>query len=129
MDQEPRRRAGKKLIDAARYWASGGTSNEEAISDLKAFGAPQEVIDEMVVAQKNDDFEVLQENWHIIEMWLRMQTQWRATHGVLIGLDYNVAKWLFDVYQVTDHKEMIEALMIMERTALEAINEERRNGG
>jgi hypothetical protein len=72
---------------------------------------------------------VLEENWPIIEMWLRMQTQWRATHGVLLGLDYVAAKWLFDLYQVHDHKEMIEALMVMEHTVLEVISEERRNGG
>lgn len=79
--------------------------------------------------QGSEDFEIWDDNWHIIEMWLRLQTQWRATHGVLLGLDYNAAKWLFDVYGVSDHKEMIEALMVMEHAALEVMSEERRNGG
>lgn len=91
--------------------------------------APEEAIQELEALQRAEDFEVWEDNWHIIEMWLRMQTQWRATHGVLLGLDYVAAKWLFDLYQVRDHKEMIEALMVMEHTVLEVISEERRNGG
>lgn len=101
----------------------GGSSYNEAIADLKAFGAPDDVIAELEQAQKNEDFEVWPENWPFLEMFLRMQTQWRTSFSGLIGLDYNAAQWLFDVYSVNDHKEMLDALMVMERSALRALNE------
>lgn len=56
-------------------------------------------------------------------MFLRLQTQWRVSFGGYTGLDYVAAKWLFDVYDVNDHKEMLEALMVMERAALSALSE------
>jgi hypothetical protein len=124
VDGKPLGGAQKKLTDAALYWLKGGTSNEEAISDLKAFGAPQEVIDEMYAAQKNDDFEVWSENWPFIEMFLRLQTQWRTSFGGLVGLDYSAARWLFELYSVEDRKEMLEALQVMEHTILSAKSEE-----
>lgn len=114
----------KKLTDAALYWLKGGTSYEDAISDLKAFGAPQEVIDELIEAQKGEDFEVLPDNWSSVEMFLRMQTQWRTSFGGLVGLDYGAAQWLFDLYSVEDRREMLEALQVMEHTVLAAKSEE-----
>ena len=118
MDREPCRRPQKKLTDAALYWLKGGTSCEEAIADLKVFNAPQEVIDEMLEAQKHEDFEVWPENWSAIEMFLRMQTQWRTSYGGLLGFDYNAAQWLFTLYSVENQREMLEALQLMEHTVL-----------
>lgn len=116
--------APKKLTDAALYWLKGGTSYEEAISDLKAFGAPQDVIDEMIAAQKDEDFEVWPENWPFIEMFLRMQTQWRVSFGGLVGFDYTAAKWLFELYSVEKPQEMLEALQVMEVVILTSNTEE-----
>lgn len=124
MDGKPRRGTQKKLTDAALYWLKGGTSYEGAISDLKAFNAPQEVIDELLQAQKNEDFEVWPENWPFIDMFLRLQTQWRTSFGGLVGLDYNAVQWLFDLYSVEDRREMLEALQVMEHTILSAKTEE-----
>jgi len=124
MDGKPRWGAQKKLIDAAHYWVRGGSSYNEAIEDLKALNAPEDVIAELERAQASEDFEVFEENWPAVEMFLRLQTQWRVSFGGLVGIDYTAAKWLFDVYSVDDHKEMLEALMIMERSALSALSED-----
>ncbi len=77
----------KKLEDAARYWARGSDSLREAIDDLRRLNAPEDVIREMEKAQASEDFEVWDENWPAVEMWLRLQTQWRTSFGGLIGLD------------------------------------------
>lgn len=116
------RRKKKKLEDAAHYWLRGGSSYSEAINDLRAFGAPDDVIAELETAQRQEDFEVWPENWAYVEMFLRMQTQWRTSMSGIIGLDYCAAKFMFDVYGVEDHKGMMDALMIIERVALELLN-------
>lgn len=125
MDGKPRGREEKKLIDAAHYWVRGDTSYKEAIEDLKALNAPEDVIAQLEQAQSAEDFEVWDDNWPFVEMFLRLQTQWRVSFGGLLGIDYVAAKWLFDVYSVEDHKETLDALMIMERAALSALNEDK----
>lgn len=102
----------------------GGSSYKEAIDDLRALNAPEDVIAELEQAQQAEDFEVFEDNWPAVEMFLRLQTQWRVSFGGLVGLDYVAVKWLFDVYEVEDHKEMLDALMIMERAALSALSED-----
>ncbi len=102
----------------------GGSSYKEAIEDLRALNAPEDVIADLEKAQQSEDFEVSEENWPAVEMFLRLQTQWRVSFGGLVGLDYVAVKWLFDVYAVDDHKEMLDALMIMERAALSALSED-----
>lgn len=103
----------------------GDTSYKEAIEDLRALNAPEDVIAQLEEAQSAEDFEVWEENWPFVEMFLRLQTQWRVSFGGLLGIDYVAAKWLFDVYSVEDHKETLDALMIMERAALSALNEDK----
>lgn len=125
MDGKPWGCQEKKLEDAAHYWVRGDTSYTEAIADLRALNAPEDVIAELEQAQAGQDFEVWEENWDAVNMFLRLQTQWRVSFGGLLGLDYVAAKWLFDVYSVNDHKEMLDALMIMERAALSAISEDK----
>jgi hypothetical protein len=124
MDRQPHRGAQKKLTDAALHWLRGGVSYNDAISDLKAFGAPQDVIDELIEAQKNEDFEVWDENWPVLTMFFRMQTQWRTSHSGLVGLDYSAAQWIFGLYSVEDQREMLEALQVMEFAILSAKSEE-----
>jgi len=68
-----------------------------------------------------NDYEVWEENWDVVCMFLRMQTQWRVGMAGATGLDYNVFKWFFDMYEVTNHKEMIEGLQTMEIAVLDSI--------
>lgn len=60
-------------------------------------------------------------------MFLKLQTQWRTTQGVFVGLDYSAVKWIFDVYGVEDHKEMLDSLMIIEWSALTVMNKREDN--
>lgn len=125
MDGQPRKGPQKKLEDAGRYWATGVASNKEAIEDLKALNAPDEVIQELEDATARDAFEVWADNWSYVQMFLRLQTQWRVGANGLVGLDYTAAKWLFEVYQIEDQRDMLEALAVIEGEVLLVMSEER----
>ena len=89
------------------------------IADLEAFGAPADVIAQ-ATQESGADCEVWPENWPVVELWLRIETQWRVGFNGLIGLDYGAVRWMFDLYEVDDRRGMLEALQVMERAVLEA---------
>ena len=71
---------------------------------------------------QSDDFEVWEENWPVLEMFLRCQTQWRTTMSGLLGLDYGAVAWLFKMYAVEDPRALLEDLQIMEAAVMMALN-------
>jgi hypothetical protein len=67
-------------------------------------------------------FEVHPDNWATVEMFLRLQTQWRSTMSGVIGLDYAAVQWLFRLYGVEDQRALLEDLQTMEVAAMQVIN-------
>ena len=68
------------------------------------------------------EFEVWEENWPVVMMWMRVATQWRTTMDGPIGLDYNVLLGpggMLALYDVEKPREMLEDLQIMEAAVLE----------
>lgn len=79
--------------------------------------------------ENNNDYEVYDFNWDIVQMFLRMSTQWSTSFGGFVGLKYEVLLLqggLFDLYHVEDREEMLEGLRIMENAALKEINKESK---
>ena len=72
--------------------------------------------------QPSADFEVWEENWPVVEMFLRAQTQWRTTMNGVLGLDYGALAWLFMMYEVEDQRALLEDLQVMEAAAMVTIN-------
>lgn len=72
--------------------------------------------------QPPEDFEVLEENWPAVQMFLRLQTQWRTTMNGLLGLDYGAVAWILRLYEVEDPRALLEDLQVMEAAALLSIN-------
>lgn len=75
------------------------------------------------------DFEVMDENWEIVNMFLRCQTQWNTSFGGIVGLKYEILLLdggLFDLYDVDNRKEMLEGLQLMESVAIKEINKEKK---
>ncbi len=71
----------------------------------------------------------MEENWDIVMMFLRMNTQWSMSFGGVVGLKYEVlllAGGLFDLYNVENRLEMLEGLQLMESVALREINKEKK---
>jgi hypothetical protein len=65
---------------------------------------------------------VWDDNWPALEMFLRLQTQWRVGMNGLIGLDYGAAAWVLSLYSAPDqHRELLEALQVMEAAVLSII--------
>lgn len=73
--------------------------------------------------EPKDDFEVWEENWPVVEMFLRCQTQWRTTMKGLLGLDYVAVAWLLSLYQIENPRALLEGLQVMEQAVLIKINE------
>ena len=67
-----------------------------------------------------------EENWETVEMFLRLQTQWRVGMGGYTGLDYGAAQWLFSLYQIKKPSELLEDLQVMEAAVLEAMAKRER---
>jgi ABC-type thiamine transport system substrate-binding protein len=72
--------------------------------------------------QPSVDCEVWEENWSAVEMFLRVQTQWRTTMNGIMGLDYGAVAWLFSMYSVEDPRSLLEDLQVMEAAAMAIIN-------
>lgn len=73
-----------------------------------------------------DDFEVWQENWPAVEMFLRCQTQWRTSMNGVVGMDYGALAWLFRLYEVEDPRSVLEDLQVMEGAVMQVLNKEQK---
>ena len=65
---------------------------------------------------------MFEENWAVVEMFLRLQTQWRTSMSGVLGLDYVAVEWMLRLYGVEDQRSMLENLQVMEGAALTLIN-------
>ena len=57
----------------------------------------------------------------MLEMFLRLQTQWRVGMGGPLGLDYGATEWLFRLYAIAEPASLLEDLQVMEYAVLAAI--------
>jgi hypothetical protein len=72
--------------------------------------------------QNPDQFEVWAEHEDAVLMFLRCQTQWRATMSGVLGLDYGPVLAMMDLYAVSNRRQVLEDLQVMENHAKELIN-------
>ncbi len=72
------------------------------------------------------NFEVWEEHWESVMLFLKMMTQWRTTMSGVIGLDYSVLQMLFQMYDVRNKKQIFEDIQIMERAAMNILNKEQK---
>jgi len=70
---------------------------------------------------------VLPEAWPAVDMFLRVQTQWRVSGGALIGLDYSAVRWMFEIQRVEDQADLLSDLQIIEATVIEAMHRQRKD--
>lgn len=67
-------------------------------------------------------FEVWEENWEIVAVFLRMRTQWNVTMAGPMGLNYSSLEWICRLYEVADPVRIFEGIQIMECAALSQMN-------
>ena len=90
------------------------------MADAKAFGIA------LPKPKAPEHFEVWEENWPAVEIFLRCQTQWRTTMAGVCGLDYSAVEWLFRLYEVEDQPAVLENLQVMEAAAVKILKKERK---
>ena len=76
-------------------------------------------------ASDPDLFEVWEENWQALGIFLKVQTQWRVGMAGLIGLDYSAVAWVLKLVASEDqHLALLDDLQIMERAVLSLVAKE-----
>jgi hypothetical protein len=68
---------------------------------------------------------VWEENWDVVMMFLRMQTQWNVSMAGLTGLNYSSLDYLSRLYSVKDPVSLFEGIQVMEVTALTCLNKRK----
>jgi hypothetical protein len=74
------------------------------------------------LSQCNEHYEVIADAWSVVELFLRVQTQWRAGSSGIVGLDYGAVRWVMDLYQIDDPRMMLEDLQVIEAKVVEIVN-------
>lgn len=88
-------------------------------------GASPEQIAAARLEAVQKDFEVWEENWEIVVMFLRMSTQWNTSMSGLTGLNYPSLEWLCKLYAVKDPVAIFEGVQVMELTVLQTLNRDK----
>lgn len=81
-----------------------------------------EAIADLSSRKISDTFEVWEENWEIVLMFIRMSTQWHTSVAGMTGLNYPSLEWLCKLYAVKDPVAIFEGVQVMEMAALAALN-------
>jgi len=99
---------------------------------FEAFGVTPENPDEML-PDASDDYEVWEENWETLLVFLEGQTQWRKEYagmgGQLVwhGLRYGEIEVLIRLMGLEEKAQSIfEGIRLMERTALPILNKPKK---
>ena len=78
-------------------------------------------------SKQAEDFEVLPEAWPAVAVFLKVQTQWRADSGAIIGLDYGAVRWVFELYGIKDEAaKTLADLQIIEATVIAGFMKRRK---
>lgn len=85
-------------------------------------GAAPEIAQALQDSSPPDDFEVWEENWPTVTMFMRLQTQWIVTMGGIVGLNYQSVEFLFRIEGIDNPREMLADLQVMEAAALDVMN-------
>ena len=103
-------------MSAADYW-TGGAVVDDSGDDAAAFGL--ELPD---LESKAEHCEVWPEAWPAVNLFLKVQTQWRGGASGIIGLDYQAVRWLMELYEFDDQRTMLEDLQVIEARVIETVN-------
>ena len=106
-------------MGAAEHWAGGAVIDKTA-EDAAVMGI--ELPDDLV-SEGQDDYEVTPEAWPAVSMFLKVQTQWRVGMGGVIGLDYGAVRWCFELEQVSDQRQLLEDLQVIEGRVVEILSQ------
>jgi hypothetical protein len=90
---------------------------DDSADDAAAFGL------ELPAAERDEDCLVWPEAWPAVDMFLKVQTQWRGGASGIIGLDYGAVRWVMQLYGSEDDRELLEDLQVIEARVIERVND------
>lgn len=72
------------------------------------------------LAASQETVEVWPENWPAVELFCAVATQWRASFGGVIGLDYTAVEAAMRMMRIKpdDRRDLFARLRVMESAAL-----------
>jgi hypothetical protein len=91
--------------------------------DLAVMGGSLEIAQAAQAASPTKDFEVLEENWPVVSLFMQLQTQWVQGMGGILGLNYQSVEFVFRIEGIKNQREMLADLHVMEVAALQVLNE------
>lgn len=65
------------------------------------------------------------EDQPVVEVFAASATQWRIGPLGPVGLDYGAVRWIMQLHSLNATRELLEALQVMERAAIEWFTEGR----
>ena len=77
-------------------------------------------------APKEKNFEVIPSAWPAVSMFVRLQTQWRTTSGMLVGLDYQAVQWMFELWNVQNPRQLLDDLQVIEGKVIAMMNKRKK---
>lgn len=101
---------------------SSQAGDDETDADLAAWGAP-DLLKQKNRRRRDDVFEVWPPNWDAVQLFLKVDTQWRfGAMGGLTGLDYPAIDVAVKFLAIDVSPAMFEGLQIMERVIVSEMN-------
>lgn len=83
----------------------------------------------MTSQEDADAFEVFEDGWESLTLFLQLDTQWRWVQHIRTGLNYSAVEFLLRLYGVKKRREVFEDIQAMERAALSAWAAEGNKNG
>jgi len=106
----------KKLIEVARAWARGG--HEPLDDDDRA------MLGDGADAVEQDSCTLIwPENKVAVDLFFQLTTQWYWYDGHRYGLIYSEVIALMNIFEITNKRDCIERLMVLEAAAMEVFND------
>lgn len=72
---------------------------------------------------RGKDFEVLEENWPAVQLFVASSSQWRFSQGVPVGLDYGGVSIVAGSRKIKLDGQLLGRLQVMEQAAGEKLRE------
>jgi len=72
--------------------------------------------------ERTEHYKVMPDAWPAVDLFLKVQTQWRGGASGIIGMDYPALRWIMELYQVSDQRTMLEDLQVIEAKVIEIVN-------
>lgn len=106
-----------------------GDDNDDFAEDLRAWGVDSEEAKKLLEDTSDPVFEVDQENWDALVLFMRCQTQWTVGGmGQRVGLNYPGVECVARLSAVELTPDRFDQLQLLEMTVINELNRRASSG-